>query len=70
MFRLVIDLVVGINAIAGIVGFGLRHYLKRRRLTHAEYQAQLLRENHELDQLQQRIDPNDTHAKTSTGDSG
>lgn len=50
--RLMLDLIVGINAMAGVIGLTIRHLRRSRRaqeaLEHEEYQA-LLR--HRLDEL-------------------
>ena len=55
MWRVALDLFIGANAIAGLVGFGLRMRSKRRALSHQEYQEQLRRENEELERLRREI---------------
>jgi hypothetical protein len=55
MWRVALDLFIGANAIAGLLGFGLRLRNKRRRSTHEEYQARLRRENEELERLRREI---------------
>lgn len=59
--RIALDLVVGINAAAGVVGLMVRHFRRSRRaaseagLTHSEYQAKLRRENNEIDDERKRL---------------
>lgn len=56
--RLMLDLVIGINAMAGIVGLMIRHFRRNRRhpeLTHLEYQEKLRRQNQELDEERERM---------------
>jgi hypothetical protein len=55
MWRIALDLFIGANAIAGLVGFGLRLRNKRRGSSHEEYQARLRRENEELERLRKEI---------------
>lgn len=55
MLRDIAAIVVGINAIAAIVGFGLRRLRRERRLTHREYVRQLQEENAELDRELERL---------------
>lgn len=51
MLARVVELLVGINAIAGLIGWTLRRKMVRRReLNHAEYIRQLEQENKELDE--------------------
>jgi hypothetical protein len=56
VWRVALDLFVGLNALAGLVGFTLRFVNKKRRVSHLEYQEQLRRENEELDRLRKEID--------------
>jgi hypothetical protein len=55
MWRDVLALVVGLNALAGLAGFGLRWYRGQRRVSHAEYQERLRRENEELDRARDEL---------------
>lgn len=56
MWRIALDLFVGLNALAGIVGFTLRFVNKKRTVSHLEYQDQLRRENDELERLRKEIE--------------
>lgn len=53
--RIVLDLVIGINAIAGIIGFALRKNFRAKRQNHLDYIAQLREENEQLDQEIKRL---------------
>jgi hypothetical protein len=56
MWRDVLALVIGLNALAGLVGFGLRWFRGQRRLSHVEYQERLRRENEELDRTREELE--------------
>jgi hypothetical protein len=56
VWRIALDLFVGLNALAGVVGFTLRFLSKKRRVSHLEYQEQLRRENEELERLRKEIE--------------
>jgi hypothetical protein len=56
VWRIALDLFVGLNALAGIAGFTLRFLNKKRRVSHLEYQDQLRRENDELERLRKEIE--------------
>lgn len=47
--KLALDMLGGCASIGTIIGFALRKYKKDRRLNHAEYIAELERQNKELD---------------------
>lgn len=53
--RVLLDLVIGINAVAGILGFALRRHIKEKRLSHQDYISQLHRENAELDEEAKKL---------------
>ena len=54
MLRLIIELLVGVNALAGIAGLTLRRR-RRRELSHEEYLAQLRAQNEELDRELEKL---------------
>jgi hypothetical protein len=55
MLRLVVELLVGVNALAGLIGLTWRRR-RQRALTHEEYVARLRAENEELDRERERIE--------------
>jgi LPXTG-motif cell wall-anchored protein len=56
VLRLIIELLVGVNALAGIAGLTLRRR-RKRELSHEEYLAQLRAQNEELDRELERLKP-------------
>ena len=65
MLRDLVVVLVGINALGAILGFGLRRLRRQRQLTHSEYVRQLRAENDELDRELERVRGN--HPDSSTG---
>jgi len=55
MLRDLVAVLVGINAIAAIVGFSWRRIRAGRRLSHDAYVRQLREENEELDKELERL---------------
>lgn len=55
MLRDLVAVIVGINALAAIVGFGWRRIRAGRRLSHSEYVRRLREENEELDKELERL---------------
>ncbi len=53
MWRDVLAVVVGVNALAGLCGFLIKR--TRREPTHAEYQERLRRENLEIDRMREEM---------------
>jgi hypothetical protein len=55
VLRDLVAVLVGINALGAIFGFGLRRLRRQRRLAHADYVRQLRAENDELDRELERL---------------
>jgi hypothetical protein len=51
MWRVLVELAIVVNAIAGALGLLLRRRRQRRELDHDQYVARLLEQNKELDEL-------------------
>jgi hypothetical protein len=59
MWRILVELAIVVNAIAGVSGLLIRRRRKRRELDHDQYVSRILEQNKELDELiekQQRGD--------------
>jgi hypothetical protein len=51
MWRILVELAIVVNAIAGTSGLLIRRRRKRRELDHDQYVSRLLEQNRELDEL-------------------
>ena len=51
MWRILVELAIVVNAIAGASGLLIRRRRKRRELDHDQYVSRLLEQNRELDEL-------------------
>lgn len=51
MWRVLVEVAIVVNAIAGASGLLLRRRRKRRELDHDQYVARILEQNKELDEL-------------------
>jgi hypothetical protein len=51
MWRVLVEVAIVVNAIAGASGLLLRRRRKRRELDHDQYVARILEQNTELDEL-------------------
>jgi hypothetical protein len=51
MWRVLVELAIVVNAIAGALGLLLRRRRQRRELDHDQYVARMLEQNKELDEL-------------------
>jgi len=51
MWRILVELAIVVNAIAGASGLLIRRRRKRRELDHDQYVSRLLEQNKELDEL-------------------
>jgi hypothetical protein len=54
MWRVLVELAIVVNAIAGALGLLLRRRRQRRELDHDQYVARLLEQNKALDELNEK----------------
>ena len=61
MLRDLVAVLVGVNALGAILGFGIRRLRRQRQVSHSEYVRRLREENEELDRELDRLQSGRPH---------
>jgi len=61
MLRDLVAVLVGVNVLGAILGFGIRRLRRQRQVSHGDYVRQLRQENDELDRELDRLQSGRPH---------